>query len=238
MTFDLSPTEEAARARARVFAHDRVSAAASAIDEHAVIPADLLREGEGALVDLDDGALVVAVEEIATVSAATAAALALGETQSSGADLRPGLRGFSAPATDEPRARLVGAAVALGIGRAALENALAVLRESAPGAQQQEKPHWVVADAATEVEAARLLTRSAAQNLRGREGGALVAIAKLAATKAAQQAVEAALRVGGPESFARGSLLERLTRDVRAIALLLGTEEELRATAADALYTA
>jgi alkylation response protein AidB-like acyl-CoA dehydrogenase len=62
-----------------------------------------------------------------------------------------------------------------------------------------------------------------------------VAMAKLAATHAAQQAVDAALRVAGAEALVHGAFLERLTRDVRALSLMMGTEEELRATAAQAV---
>jgi acyl-CoA dehydrogenase len=96
----------------------------------------------------------------------------------------------------------------------------------------------VVADAATEAEAARMLTLNAAQQLNDAKADAFAAMAKLAATRAAQQAVDAALRIAGVEAVTRGTLLERLTRDVRALSLVMGTEEDLRATAAQALLPA
>jgi alkylation response protein AidB-like acyl-CoA dehydrogenase len=146
-----------------------------------------------------------------------------------------GLRG--APALDDsPRAQLVLAAVALGLGRSALQNALSDLAAAAanPG-RNSEKPHWVVADVATELDAARLLTYKAAQT--GGHGGSdtAIAMARLTASAAAQDAVDAALRIAGPDGFQENTILERLARDVRAVALLLGTEEQMRTTVAEGL---
>jgi alkylation response protein AidB-like acyl-CoA dehydrogenase len=236
MTFDLSPDQQAARAAAQAFARDRLARVAPRIDESGTIGGDVLEElqriaggaGEDAVT------LVTVVEEIAAVSAAAAAAGALGTKSAD--DSAPGLRGFHAVGAGDTRGRLVMAAVALGIGRAAVTQALDTLRESARQSQDQEKPHWAVADAATEVAAARVLTLQAAQALQDASAGAgFVAMAKLAASRAAQLAVDVALRVTGPQGFARGSLLERLSRDARAVALLLGTEEDLRAAAAGAV---
>ena len=60
-------------------------------------------------------------------------------------------------------------------------------------------------------------------------------MARLMASGAAQRTVDAALRVAGPAGYQAGTLLERLARDVRAVALLLGTEEQQRAQAAEGL---
>jgi alkylation response protein AidB-like acyl-CoA dehydrogenase len=179
---------------------------------------------------------VVAVEELATASAAVAAAAALQQTPGAANADAPGLRGFAAAEKGVARVWLHCAAVAVGIGRAAVDAAVKVLQEGGRAAQDQEKPHWVVADAATEVQAGRLLTLRAA-GLSGSETDrtGAIAIARLAATRAAQQAVDAALRVAGPDAYTRGSVLERLARDIRAVSLLMGSEDELRAAAADSL---
>jgi alkylation response protein AidB-like acyl-CoA dehydrogenase len=239
MTFDLSPEQQAARERARAFADDRVAPLAPSIDEAAAIPAEILRELEigAAAAGTDATTLVVTAEELATVSAAVAAAGAVGQRHSAAIDGdAPGLRGFAVPRAATTRGRLALAGVALGIGRAAIESALALLRATPRETQDQEKPHWVVADAATDVAAARVLTHQAAQAVdAGGDADGPVAMAKLAAVAAAHRAVESALRVAGPEGFKRGSLLERLSRDVRAVSLLLGTEEDLRGTAASSL---
>ncbi len=94
----------------------------------------------------------------------------------------------------------------------------------------------MVADAATEVQAGRLLTLRAA-GLAGSDidRAGHIAMARLAATRAAQQAVDAALRVAGPDGYTRGSVLERLARDIRTVSLAMGGEEELRVAAAEAI---
>jgi alkylation response protein AidB-like acyl-CoA dehydrogenase len=239
MTFALNPEQEEARARAQAFARDHLAAHAAVIDEEGVIAGELLRELQATVgaASADSTALVVAVEELATVSAAAAAASALGQnSQSAPVAEASGLRGMPEPSVDDARGRLIFAAVALGVARAAVKAALNVLRDAAPGASDQEKPHWVMADAATEVEAARMLTLQAAQAF-GEPSAAegRVAMAKLAATRAAAAAVDAAVRIVGTDALSRGALLERLSRDVRALSLMMGSEEDLRATAAQSL---
>ena len=238
MTFELSPEQRAARDRARAFAEDRLASVAAAIDDSASIPVDLLRELQAVVgsAPTDATTLVASVEELAIISPAGAAAGALEQSRRPAAGDAPGLRGFRAADAADPRGRLVFAAIAAGIGRAAIREALRVLRGAARGGEEPEKPHWVVADAATEVEAARVLTLRAAQAVaEGGEASGAVAMAKLAATHAAQQAVEAALRIAGPDGFTRGALVERMTRDVRTVSLLMGTEEELREAVAQAV---
>ena len=228
MTFEFSAEHTAVRDRARQFAQSLVARALD-IDRTGEIPAELHTQAAGFASD-DAFAAVVAAEEIATVSAAVAASVA-SSTRGQAVALS-GLRGAAAPEPSS-RGQLVLAAMALGIGRAAVEQALFELRQSTatPGAEV-EKPHWVVADTATDVDAARLLTYKAAHTLADAD----VAVARLMAGAAAERAVNAALRVTGPDALAAGTLLERLSRDVRAVALIAGTEEQQRATAADALF--
>jgi alkylation response protein AidB-like acyl-CoA dehydrogenase len=132
-----------------------------------------------------------------------------------------------------PLAQAVLAAAALGIGRAATEAALTELRRSTatPGADV-EKPHWVIADVATDLDAARLLTYKAALTSNASDSS----MARLMAVAAAGRAVDAALRVIGPGALAEGHVIERLARDVRALSVLAGTEEDHRAAVADALF--
>ena len=236
MNFELSSKQSAAHARARTLAAERLVPVAVAIDDSSAIAPDVLRELRALVAEsqTDGVALVSVVEELATISAAAAAAAAIA---TDGVDAAaPGLRGFHAAGAGDTRGRLVMAAVALGIGRAALAAALDTLRDSARQSQDQEKPHWAVADAATEIAAARALTLQAAQTMADEAAAAgFVAMAKLAAARAAQLAVDVALRVTGPQGFTRGALLERLARDARTVALIFGTEEDLRATAANAV---
>lgn len=233
MTFELTPEHQAARDRARAFAQDVVAPAAADIDRSGIVPARIVAaEGLGAA-EGDLVAVAVTTEEIAATSAGAALAIALG--QSGADDNAAGLRG--APAADRsPRTQLALAAVALGIGRAALDHALAQLRESSTHPGSEEKPHWAVADAATEIDAARLLTFKAAAARPGETRDGEIAMARLMATSAAGRTVDVALRLGGSEAFTTGSLLEQLARDARAVALAGGGEEAQRATAAAALF--
>jgi alkylation response protein AidB-like acyl-CoA dehydrogenase len=117
------------------------------------------------------------------------------------------------------RARLIAAAAALGIGRAAVAHALSFMKakDVKPG-PDATVPHWAFADGATEVEAARLLTYSAAQAVdRGEPSEPLVARVLDFAARSAQQAVDAAIRVEGAAGYTRGGLLDRLSRDARTL---------------------
>ncbi len=121
------------------------------------------------------------------------------------------------------RARLIAAAAALGVGRAAVAHALAFMKakDVKPG-PDATVPHWAFADGATEVEAARLLTYSAAQAVdRGDAAESVVMRAFDFAVTAALRAVDAAIRVEGAEGYSNGSLLERLSRDARTLQVAL-----------------
>ncbi len=78
------------------------------------------------------------------------------------------------------------------------------------------------ADGATDVAAARLLTYDAAQML-DRQGSADDAItrAHVFAANAATRAVDAAIKVEGVAGYAKGSVLERLSRDARTLQVIL-----------------
>ena len=106
------------------------------------------------------------------------------------------------------------AAAALGIGRAALAHAREwMLSNNVTPGPDETVPHWVVADGATEVAAARVLTYHAAQMVdRGEDAADAVARAHTFAANAARLAVDAAIRVVG---FTRGSVLEGLVNDAR-----------------------
>jgi alkylation response protein AidB-like acyl-CoA dehydrogenase len=138
----------------------------------------------------------------------------------------------AAPTSIMARARTLIASVALGIGSRALRESLAVVhREHGAGGEQTVQ--GLLADTATELEAARMLTWQAAA------GGDQVSLAdgsmaKLAATSAAQAAVARATQVVGVDSFRRGHVVERLTQDVRAIELFAGRTEALRESVGDA----
>lgn len=130
------------------------------------------------------------------------------------------------------RARTLIAAVALGIGGRALRESLAVVtREHGAGGEQTVQ--GLLAETATELDAARMLTWQAAA-LGPKVSLSAGSMAKLAATSAAQAAVVRATQVVGVDSFRQGHVIERLTQDVRAIELFAGRTEALREAVADA----
>ncbi len=224
MNFELSPQHIAERDKTRAFAQ-RLASRASEIDQSGAVPAEVLQE-VGSFGNTDLLSLTLIVEEVAVASAAAAMSAARGN--------RPlnltGLRGAH-EIEQSAKGHLVLAATALGIGKAATDAALAALRDAKAGTTEVERPHWVVADVATDLEAARLLTYKAA----GSGAEADIALARLMASGAAARAVDAAIRVIGESALAPGSQLERLARDVRALAVVSGTEEDQRAVAADSL---
>ncbi len=192
-------------ARARVFAGGR-RRLAQAIDEGGTIP-DGVREAVAARSftnPFSDGAISasVVVEEIAAVSAGVATAMGLawtGHSAEQRAGGLPGLRGSGLSAQEMSgdragRLRLVLCAVAIGVGRAAVAHAIEVMKSRGIRPSGDEPtPHWALADAAAELDAARLLTLSAAQVVdRGEPADAALEMAARLSAAAAERAVEAA----------------------------------------------
>jgi hypothetical protein len=180
---------------------------------------------------------MLVIEELAAVSAGLAAHV--GFDSATGSRERktviplpwPGLRSAERQlaavqiGTDETRAKgkLAAAAVALGVGRAAVKHAVASLKkEQVKPGPETSVPHWALADGATEIEAARLIAYSAAQSLeRGQQSDDLIGRALDYASKAAQRAVDAAIRVEGSSGYLKGGMLERLSRDARTLQVIL-----------------
>jgi alkylation response protein AidB-like acyl-CoA dehydrogenase len=130
------------------------------------------------------------------------------------------------------RLRVLIAAVGLGIGRRALEEALVFARAAGGGAAGEQTVQGLLADAATDLDAALMLTwKAAAEDARLTLSSA--SMAKLAATGAAQRAIERTTQVVGVETFRAGHVIERLAQDVRALELFAGRTEALRAAVAE-----
>jgi alkylation response protein AidB-like acyl-CoA dehydrogenase len=129
------------------------------------------------------------------------------------------------------RLRVLIAAAGLGMGRRALDEALSAARAGGGGAAGEQTVQGLLADAATELDAALLLTWSAASAATLTLAAA--SMAKLAATGAAQRAIERTTQVVGVETFRHGHVIERLAQDVRALELFAGRTEALRAAVAE-----
>jgi alkylation response protein AidB-like acyl-CoA dehydrogenase len=130
------------------------------------------------------------------------------------------------------RVRLLLSAAGLGMGRRALNEALEAAHTlRGRGAGGEQTVQGLLADAATELDGAMLLTWKAAS--RPTASLAAASMAKLAATEATLRAVARATQVIGVDSFRRGHIVERLTQDARALELFAGRTEALREAVAD-----
>ena len=129
------------------------------------------------------------------------------------------------------RLRVLIAAAGLGIGRRAFDEALIAARASGADEAGEQTVQGLLADAATELDAALLLMWKAASSSRLTLADA--SMAKLAATGAAQRAIERATQVVGVDTFRQGHVIERLAQDVRALELFAGRTEALRAAVAE-----
>jgi len=140
--------------------------------------------------------------------------------------------------------RVAIAAQALGVGTAALREAIrhAKSREAfgQPIANYQAI-QWMLADIATELDAARLLTLKAADSVGRSQGSAVggstktldASMAKLFASEAAHRAADKAMQILASKGYRRGSVVERLFRDVRATEIYQGTSEVQRMVIAE-----
>jgi butyryl-CoA dehydrogenase len=128
--------------------------------------------------------------------------------------------------------RVAIAAQALGIGEAALDEAIAHAKRREQFGQpiaNFQAIQWMLADMATELAAARMLTWKAAAAKGCQERCALESsMAKLAASEAAHRAADKAMQILASAGYRRGSVVERLFRDVRATEIYQGTSEAQR----------
>jgi alkylation response protein AidB-like acyl-CoA dehydrogenase len=135
--------------------------------------------------------------------------------------------------------RIAIAAQALGVGEAALSEAIAYAKRRVAFGQaiaNYQAIQFMLADMATELEAARLLTWQAADAHDRRPRASVEAsMAKLAASEAAHRAADTAMQILASEGYRRGSVVERLFRDVRAAGIYQGTSEVQRLIIADAV---
>jgi butyryl-CoA dehydrogenase len=128
--------------------------------------------------------------------------------------------------------RVAIAAQALGIGQAALDEAIAYAKQREQFGQpiaNYQAIQWMLADMATELAAARILTLKAAAAKDTQEKCTVEAsMAKLAASEAAHKAADKAMQILASAGYRRGSVVERLFRDVRATEIYQGTSEAQR----------
>lgn len=140
--------------------------------------------------------------------------------------------------------RVAIAAQALGLGRAALDAAIAHAKTRETFGQplgNYQAIQFMIADMATELDAARMLMLKAADTRHRQMHGEMMpgaatldaAMAKLLASEAAHKAADKALQILASVGYSRGSLVERLFRDARATEIYQGTSEVQRMVIAE-----
>jgi alkylation response protein AidB-like acyl-CoA dehydrogenase len=119
--------------------------------------------------------------------------------------------------------------LALGIGSAAMDFATHYAHQRVQFNEKItsfEAIQWMIADAYTDLEAARLLLLSAAfRKDQGRPHAREAAMAKMFATEAANRACYDAIQMMGGYGYTRDFPLERYARDVRITSIYEGTNE-------------
>jgi len=130
------------------------------------------------------------------------------------------------------KGRVTIGALGVGLGRGALEESIAYARErkafGKPIAEFQAL-RWMMADMATELDAARLLVhRAAALCDAGKPFGTEASMGKLYASEAACRAAAHGVQIHGGYGFTREFLVERIYRDVKLCTIGEGTSEVQR----------
>jgi len=138
-------------------------------------------------------------------------------------------QGFKVAVGELAGGRIGIASLALGVGSAALDYARGYLGEREQFGQKIgnfQGLQWQLADAYTDMEAARLLIMQAAYiKEQGQPFGTAASMAKLFAAEKANQACYTALQLMGGAGYTRDYPLERMARDVRITSIYEGTSE-------------
>ncbi len=121
------------------------------------------------------------------------------------------------------------AAQSVGVAQAALDAAVRYVQEREQFGQKISKfqgIRWMIADMATEIEAARLLMLSAAMMKdEGRNYSAQASMAKLFASEMVNRITGQALQLHGGYGFTKEYAVERYYRDARVFTIYEGTSE-------------
>ncbi len=125
--------------------------------------------------------------------------------------------------------RVAISAMAVGLAQGAYERAVAYAQERVQFGQPIAKfqaVQWMIADTATEIEAARLLVQRAAwMRERGMRFTKEAAMAKLFATDMSERACRKAIQIHGGYGYVQEYEVERMYRDQRLCAIGEGTNE-------------
>ncbi len=141
-------------------------------------------------------------------------------------------KGFRVALTTLDGGRIGIASQALGIARAAIEDATAYAKERVQFGRPIAKfqaIQWMIADLTTQYEAARLLTHRAAYlKDQGESYGQAAAMAKLMAAETAMKAATQGIQILGGYGYTTDYPLERYFRDAKITEIYEGTSEVMR----------
>jgi len=120
-------------------------------------------------------------------------------------------------------------ALCIGLAQAAFENAVTYSKERiafGKSISNQQALQWMIADAATEIEASRLMVYKAAWlKQEGRSYSTQAAMAKLFASETAERVSRNAIQIHGGYGYSREFDVERIYRDARLMTIGEGTSE-------------
>ena len=140
------------------------------------------------------------------------------------------------------KGRITIGALSVGLGRGALEESIAYSKERkafGKSISDFQALRWMMADMATELDAARLLVyRAALLCDLGRPYTQEAAMAKLFASEAACRAAANGVQIHGGYGFTREFMVERIYRDVKLMTIGEGTSEIQRLVIARELLKA
>ena len=141
-------------------------------------------------------------------------------------------QGFKIAMTALDSGRIGIASQALGIARACLDEAVSYARERrqfGKAISSFQAIQWMIADMATGIEAASLLTLSAARKKdQGVPFTREASMAKLFSSETANRVAYQALQIHGGYGYTKEFKIERLVRDARATTIYEGTSEVQR----------
>lgn len=138
-------------------------------------------------------------------------------------------RGFQQTMSILDGGRIGIGALSVGLAQAALTEALRYATERRAFGKpisEHQAIQWMIADAATEIEAARLLVYQAAWlKDHGRPYSKQAAMAKLKASEVAEKVAHDAIQIHGSYGYSREFPVERIYRDQRLMSIGEGTSE-------------
>lgn len=138
-------------------------------------------------------------------------------------------QGFKVAMSGLDDGRIGIAALSVGVGQAALDQSVEYARQreqfGRPIAENQGL-RWMIADMATELEAARLLVLNAASvKDRGEKCSKEASMAKLYASEMANRVTAQAVQIHGGYGYTKEFTVERLYRDARVLTIYEGTSQ-------------